>query len=466
MGVGSSRNHPTVITKCTSPPYCIKLVGSRHVLIGGGGGASKTGVSNEIQTVLLTYGQIDRWNDALNKSSLSLRGVVTSVLETGPYATMNMDVVCIGNPESGRYLIAAGHDQYCYFYLSNGFSIAEVDGENNVPTLNFEEVCKIVSDKKPTNSYQKTVKFDKTIPGQPHFLVTAGAEGVLRIWDVSTQNLVKGGQPIKLRLELPAIHEGSIDEVDISPDGCTLLSLGASDGNVCFWDVLSGKKLTILPSVPGFSNDHRVRSAQFTNLNSANIVFVVAYNQKKRTSKSKSYLSLWAFNREKLACKLILLRMACSELISTMTISDCGNFTAIGTLSGSVGVYDTHEMRAIYFAQETHSIFVTGTILVFPAMNNDNSYGTVQFLPKVANDVAGSDINGQPNQNYETRKRPTIPGIASHLSVAVTSVSADQTVQLHSVPRRLQPSFMLFILFIILYFLWYLAREWTNKSFS
>lgn len=50
------------------------------------------------------------------------------------------------------------------------------------------------------------------------------------------------------------------------------------------------------------------------------------------------------------------------QSISTMAISECGGFTAIGTLSGSVGIYDTHEMKALYFARETHGIFVTGKL--------------------------------------------------------------------------------------------------------
>lgn len=50
------------------------------------------------------------------------------------------------------------------------------------------------------------------------------------------------------------------------------------------------------------------------------------------------------------------------QTISTLAVSECGNFTAIGTLSGSVGIFDTHEMKALYMAHETHGIFVTGNL--------------------------------------------------------------------------------------------------------
>lgn len=57
-----------------------------------------------------------------------------------------------------------------------------------------------------------------------------------------------------------------------------------------------------------------------------------------------------------------------------MALSECGNYTAIGTISGSVGIYDTHEMKILYFAREAHSIFVTGWFLkYFPSI-------TIKFI--------------------------------------------------------------------------------------
>ena len=36
-----------ITATCTYPPYCIKWIGEKHFLVGGGGGASKTGVPNK-----------------------------------------------------------------------------------------------------------------------------------------------------------------------------------------------------------------------------------------------------------------------------------------------------------------------------------------------------------------------------------------------------------------------------------
>lgn len=49
MGSSSSKRHPLIVTRCSVPPYCLKMAGTRHLIIGGGGGASRTGVKNEIQ---------------------------------------------------------------------------------------------------------------------------------------------------------------------------------------------------------------------------------------------------------------------------------------------------------------------------------------------------------------------------------------------------------------------------------
>jgi Flp pilus assembly CpaF family ATPase len=38
-----------VAAECSIPAYCVKTVGSRHILIGGGGGSAKTGVLNQLQ---------------------------------------------------------------------------------------------------------------------------------------------------------------------------------------------------------------------------------------------------------------------------------------------------------------------------------------------------------------------------------------------------------------------------------
>lgn len=55
MGNSTSRDGPHIIAHCSSPAYCVQVVGSRHILLGGGGGASKTGVPNNIQVCSFSH---------------------------------------------------------------------------------------------------------------------------------------------------------------------------------------------------------------------------------------------------------------------------------------------------------------------------------------------------------------------------------------------------------------------------
>lgn len=40
---------------CAIPAYCIKTIGSRHIIIGGGGGSAKTGVLNKLEVIYILY---------------------------------------------------------------------------------------------------------------------------------------------------------------------------------------------------------------------------------------------------------------------------------------------------------------------------------------------------------------------------------------------------------------------------
>uniref|UniRef100_A0A914RNP9 Uncharacterized protein n=1 Tax=Parascaris equorum TaxID=6256 RepID=A0A914RNP9_PAREQ len=111
MGNSPSKKRPPIIAQCSTPIYCVKSVGSRHILLAGGGGAAKTGVANHIETLLLSFDRFTRRQPSNNVDGTTVKAYLTSTIETDPHATMNMDVICIGMPEYGRYLLAAGHDQ-------------------------------------------------------------------------------------------------------------------------------------------------------------------------------------------------------------------------------------------------------------------------------------------------------------------------------------------------------------------
>ncbi|KAK6112760.1 WD domain G-beta repeat family protein [Brugia pahangi] len=424
MGNSTSRSGAPVIARCSSPTYCVQVVGSRHILLGGGGGASKTGVPNNIQTLLLSFDSkllaVAAGNSSQTNERLPLVTEVTNSLETDPFATMNMDCVLLGPSELGKYLLAAGHDQYCDLYESKGFSLLKAK-ENEQPqlALSFEKISRITSDEKLNNGYQKTVRFDRSVEGQPQRLYTGGADGCIRIWDVETlrQGCVLKHTPL-IKIEA---HQGDVDDLDISPSGKLCISVG-HDTFVYVWNAVNGRKICSLPMPNEIGADFRVRSVRFTILGSKNTIFLVTYNQIRLAKKAVSYVALWAFNNERDVCRPILVREACKEIISALAVSGCGNFFAVGTMDGSVGIYDTHELKLLYFAHKTHTIFVTA----------------VEFLPQKTYDFG-------PLSDENTRQCSHYPGLASEYRTAVISLSADQTVQFHAVPFLKQTSFTSFL---------------------
>lgn len=65
------------------------------------------------------------------------------------------------------------------------------------------------------------------------------------------------------------------------------------------------------------------------------------------------------------------------QSISSLSVSPCGKFTAIGTMGGSVGIFDTQNMQLLHLAQETHTNFVTA----------------IDFLPSRTYDVKQGYLN-------------------------------------------------------------------------
>uniref|UniRef100_A0A0R3RKS0 WD_REPEATS_REGION domain-containing protein n=1 Tax=Elaeophora elaphi TaxID=1147741 RepID=A0A0R3RKS0_9BILA len=423
MGNSTSKGEPPIIARCSSPAYCVQVVGSRHVLLGGGGGASKTGVPNNIQTLLLSFDSKSLTAEDLPKTSerLPLIAEVTDSLETNPHATMNMDCVLLGAAEQGKYLLAAGHDEFCDLYESNGFSLSK-EKKNEQPSLalSFEKISRIISDEKPSNAYQKTVRFDRSVEGQPQRLYTGGADGCIRIWDV--EKLRQGSSSKHTPLIKIKAHQGDVDDLDISPNGKLCISVG-HDATVYIWNTTNGEKICNVPVPKEIGDGFKVRSVRFTVLGSKNTIFLATYNQIRFTRKAVSHVALWAFNNERNVCRPILVREACRETISALAVSRCGNFFAIGTMDGGVGIYDTHELKLLYFAQKTHGIFVTA----------------IDFLPQKTHDFG-------PLGGENERQRFHYPGVASEYRAAVISLSADQTVQFHAVPS-LKPTLFTYFLY-------------------
>ncbi|CAI5438221.1 unnamed protein product [Caenorhabditis angaria] len=415
------KKNPPIIGNSGIPAYCLKKIGSRHILLAGGGGAAKTGVKNEIETHLLTTN--------LANPEIGLRAECVDKFNTDTFATMNMDIACVGEEQNGKYVIAAGHDQFCDLYITRGYKLTDEELERRL-AYDMSSMKRIRTDEHPNNSYQKCVRFDRNSRGR--IFATGGADGNIRIWDARVILRSESENEAVPLITIKA-HKNDVDDLDFGFDSQTIISIG-SDGTSSIWCTKTGEKLLDLPFPSELSKGFKMRSIRCTNLGAAsnNNVFVAAYNSISRSSKDMaSYVALWAFNMERKAARPFVVKIvAKGEAVSSLAVSDCGNFVAIGTMSGGVAVFDTHEFKRLLYSPETHGIFVTG----------------LEFV----NTVAG-------NISDDTSLSPVGPGAASGYQTTVLSLSADQSVQLHRVPFAKPTPFteILLIASLISLFLWY-----------
>ncbi|VDM58714.1 unnamed protein product [Angiostrongylus costaricensis] len=386
MGSASSRTEPPVVVTSKIPLFCLKKLGPRHIIVAGGGGESKTGVLNLMQTYLLTFG-----NKAISNCPTPIQAKLVNTINTDSYATMNMDVVCCSNLEKGRYLIAAGHGQYCDIYETTGYTVGKDDADNEVLSYNICNVGRLTTSEE-VESFQKCVRFDHSTAGKR--VVTGGEDGRLRVWNTHALNPETIRTPI---LDIEA-HKSDVFDIDISADGRMIMSV----------------KMPFCRPI----NSLFYRTIRCTCLGSGrNLVFVAGYNPVSLSSKRVSYLALWAYSRERQTLRSIVVRRTGQgDSIASLCISSCGNFTGVGTMGGSVLIYDTHEMRQCIAFKDTHGIFVTA----------------VEFLDRTSADV------------LSLIPQPTSGNARSCARASIISLSADQTIQVHSLPFD-KPSTSLFL---------------------
>ncbi|WKX89283.1 hypothetical protein Q1695_008717 [Nippostrongylus brasiliensis] len=410
MGSGSSKVEPPVVVSSKIPLFCLKKLGPRHVLVAGGGGESKTGVLNLMQSYLITFG-----NRGVSKSTTPILAKLVETIDTDIYATMNMDVVCCSNPENGRYLIAAGHGQYCDVYETTGYRSAKDESDNDALSLAIRSVGRLTTSEK-VESFQKCVRFDRSTAGKR--VVTGGEDGRIRVWN--TRALVEDRSPETVHdpiLDIEA-HKSDVFDIDIALDGRIIISVG-HDGQAKLWDMNLGTLIREIPFPNECPTGYKVRSVRCTNLgNGSNLVFVAAYNAVSLNSKRKSYLALWAYSRETQSLRTIVVRSTGQgDGISSLCVSPCGSFTGVGTMAGSVYIYDTHEMKQL---------------IAFKA-------NALSLVPQ--------PTSGPLRQ---------IPGPAACARASLISLSADQTIQVHNLPFETRSPTMflikLFLLSLILYY--------------
>ncbi|XP_016907838.2 prolactin regulatory element-binding protein [Apis cerana] len=415
----SRKNNCVLLAKVNFPLYTLQMLTGRHILVGGGGGSSKTGVANGFEIFELSH----------NGSQFIAEEVTRH--ETGPSVVMN----CTTYNNEKKIWIAAGQESHCQLYnvsskvvtVKNGEVIKPASDntkenirqrknmdkgeETYVPEERIEEIkddnSNIKSKRlqlivKPLDSVQ--TDFSEVEPLQRivrissngKFMATGGTDGHIRLW--------KFPQLYKLN-DLDA-HLKEIDDIDFCPDS-TLIASVAKDGKAFVWNVNNGSKFKDLIWSPPNGLKYMYKRCRFRKLEEEKSKIQLFMLSNAIIGKNTSFLQMWDVNSGN-----IVKAIPYKETLSALAVSDDGKFVAVGTMfSGSVDIYIAFSLRRALHVPGAHSMFVTG----------------LEFLP--------TKLDG--------------PTIASNTETAVVSISVDNKICIHSIPFRHTLPFWFVIILII-----------------
>lgn len=414
-----------LLARVNFPLYAVEMLTSRHVLVAGGGGSSKTGVANGFEIYEIYH----------NGQHFVAEEIVRH--ETGANVVMNF---AVKNSERRSYLLA-GQESHCQMYFVNPRIV--IDGEEGEakkkpapverPNENgvrrrggqqsgVEDLAngRRASLEDDTKAFKKRIRFDIKAADaiQTDFLsdeplqrvvriapngasmATGGTDGYLRVW--SFPQMVK-------RCDIQA-HTKEIDDIDFSPDSKFIVTI-SKDGQGNVWDSATAKLHHKLSWDTPEGAKYLFKRCRYGTVEASRTdyrLFTIT-NPLGKVGKQRGFLQSWncADGRLKLAVGI-------DESLSSLAVRDDGRFLAVGTMfSGSVSIYIAFSLQRVLHIPNAHSMFVTG----------------LEFLP----------ITNQQG-----------PPISSDTEAAVLSISVDNKVCIHSLQYRHTVPYWVAIIGIIL----------------
>ncbi|EDS45209.1 prolactin regulatory element-binding protein [Culex quinquefasciatus] len=408
-----------LLARVNFPLYAIEMLTSRHVLVAGGGGASKTGVANGFEIYEVHH----------NGEKYVADEVIRH--ETGPTVVMNL---AVKNDEK-RTLLLAGQESHCQMYLVNpiitstdgeviggGKSEGSVDGMRKRKNVSYQQSNgqaaggqtpeqtkgqgKDKQRQQQSAPVRKQIRFEiKTgdsiqtdfteleplqrvvrISPDGRIMATGGMDGHLRLWNFPKMTL---------RADISA-HTKEIDDLDFSPDSKNVVSI-AKDGLGVIWSInpeKESRKLTWNPPEGTRYLLKRCRYGVIEGQKDKHRLFTLA-NPFAKSGKAKGLLQQWDPESGRLSRVVEI-----DESLAALAVRDDGRFVAVGTMfSGSVSIYIAFSLQRVLHVPHAHAMFVTG----------------LQFLPVT---------------NFDG------PAVTGDTEAAVLSISVDNRVCVHSLQYR------------------------------
>ncbi|XP_011685093.1 PREDICTED: prolactin regulatory element-binding protein [Wasmannia auropunctata] len=418
----SRRNKGGLLARVNFPLYTLQMLTSRHILVGGGGGSSKTGVANGFEIFELSH----------NGAHFVAEEVTRH--ETGPSVVMN----CAAHNNGKKTWIVAGQESHCQLYNVNLKVVTSENGElikgpaaaasrdglrhrrNSERVEEAQSPKERIEEIKDDNSNVKSKKLQLILkPADSVQTAFGNGEPLQRVVRVSLQGTIMatGSTDGRVRVwKFPQLHKlhdldahgKEIDDLDFSPDGSLLVSI-AKDGKAFLWSLNDGtrnKELTWTP--PDGTAKYMYKRCRFRKLAEDKTRLDLFVLSNAVAAKNPSFLQLWDVHTG-----AIVKSAPYKEALSALAVSDDGKFVAVGTMfSGSVDIFVAFSLRKALHVPGAHSMFVTG----------------LEFLP--------TKLDG--------------PAITSNTETAVVSISVDNRICIHNIPFRHTLPFWFVVILIVL----------------
>eukprot|EP01136_Pigoraptor_vietnamica_P035938 Opistho-1_new@101805 len=310
-----------VIYTADYPLYAVTALGNRTVMIGGGGGRSKTGVPNVIEVLRGPFAGI-----GTDEVTATEAVEVACRQDVGERAVMS---VC-AHPR--RDHIACGEDEMCTLY--------HVDFGKKTATV--KSLASKRTDFKEDGGFQKCTRYD----ANGKRIVAGSTDGKLRVLE----------HPSLKELVAIDAHKEDVNDADFHPDGTHIASIGF-DKKLHVWDAKTGERKHTIDYSKAFANasQYKLQCCRYVSVPQPDgkretLLFSVHCHVKHPT-----YVACWAPDRE-----YALVRTGVLERgpVTAMAVNDRGDAMAFGTAEGAISFFTTRGLKRMGHAQ-AHDLFVT-----------------------------------------------------------------------------------------------------------